>query len=509
MKRRRDSDLAKGHGIQAPGDRDQRVIRGSGGPHVDARVCLARHNAAYMPDAYTPQPMASPMTAPIPELVQASLAHRLVICAGAGLSRARRADLPDGRSLSIALDTRLNGKLTEYQSPHDIGDLIAVADAAVAANGRLSSLQIEVADSAKFRTAPPNYGHAALAMLTLEGAVQAVLLWNWDTCIERTCPEGEHLHVARSEQDLQGAVAPCIAKVHGCAEVPVSMLITSEQLAESPLWVEQAFAQRISNSTIIFIGIGDVADYARRRIERFNQDFGGTDDLDAHIVSPSIRTHWDQSVWSDVLPALDEQRKIEATADAFLDELIRGWARVLPESVEAVRSQMSADAASGALNVIDSFSQLNAVEAVRWCRDAAIGAAGGQSVVHTREAHSALLATAVLSGDSAGAPVTFRRRARFQVGDTFHECLLVCATGTVATDVVAEARSRVERLIADDLLRGSATFLVAGDYVGTLDAADLGGTDLVSGEVDTPDDVFAPTMGLRFIKASDLTDRAA
>ena len=221
---------------------------------------------------HVPAPVSSSVSAVALTLLAAAKDRKLVFCIGAGVSVADDAGLPSGRRLGELLHERLKDRLTGYVPPDDVTDLIAVADAAGVPDGGLEALQGEVLELAAFKTATPNYGHQVLGMLLAEGALTA-LSWNWDTCIERARPTGEDLDVARTKEDMANLARPQLAKVHGCATMRRTLLITSTQLLEPPVWTEQAFAERIRGSVMVFVGIGDVADYAQTRIKRLLADF--------------------------------------------------------------------------------------------------------------------------------------------------------------------------------------------------------------------------------------------
>src|SRR4051794_10105700 len=203
------------------------------------------------------------------------------------------------------LDERLDGRLDGYVRPDDVRNLIAVADAAVVPASGLEALQVEVLQLARFTNAVPNYGHQAIALLLVEGALTA-LSWNWDTCIERAAG-GELQQVARTQADMEELGNTRLAKVHGCATMRRTLLITSEQLTNPPVWADHAFQERIRGSAVVFIGIGDVADYAQRRLRQLLEELAP---LDVRVVSPSIGEGWDSSMWSELLPELEEERRV-------------------------------------------------------------------------------------------------------------------------------------------------------------------------------------------------------
>lgn len=453
--------------------------------------------------AYRGQPLTTPVDAVVVVLLAKARLGQLVVCAGAGLSVADDAGLPGGRRLGELLDARLAGRLVGYTSPADTANLLDVADAGIAAAGDLLPLQYEVLELADFDQATPNFGHTALALLLAEGAVSNALLWNWDDCVERSAPEGERLQVARTLEDMEQLRVPSIAKIHGCATRVRTLLITSEQLEEPPLWTEEAFTTHLRNSTGVFIGIGDVADYARRRIAQLNEDIP---ELDIYLVSPGIAARWDDSVWATIVPTLAENRRIAKSADAFLDEVARVWALELIAAVEAVAAPLTGSAAGGIARVLDTLKQRSGSDVIAWCRRASFRKRSGRSVVRSSEAEQAVIALGVLAGEQ-DADAAVSPDARCRLADTSFEVLVVCETAN-ATDVRGEAQRRAERLAGRGLIDAEATFVVAGPVVGPLEISEA--VDLVGGVAETTDVLRGPRgITVRYIAASEVLLRAA
>lgn len=438
------------------------------------------------------------------ELLALAKAGRLVVCVGAGLSMAQDARLPSGTRLGELLDQRLQGRLRGYQSPANPGDLIAVADNAVALVNGVRALQAEVLELAYFTTATPNYGHQALALLLAEGALTA-LSWNWDTCIERSLGRGEDLTVARTAEDIDNMVQPHLAKVHGCATNPHTMLITSEELDKPPVWTEKTFASRIYGSVMLFIGIGDVADYARRRIEQVLAEFTPPD---VRVVTPNIMNGWEASKWAEIMPTLAPEKRIEAYADNFLDELARAWVRDLGERLRIDVAGRSDEIQVGASRVIDAIEEMNSVLLLRWCRASIDHPKTGESSVHAPHTGDALLAMAVLASEST-AEIRAPRPACCVIGDEVFE-LFVLKDRANAEDIKREARRRAAELASRDNVRdGTVRFLLAGTVVGSLDS-DTDSFDVLAGAPDCADIVDGPhSSNVSYLQASAVLARAA
>jgi hypothetical protein len=453
--------------------------------------------------AYRGQPIDSPVKAVAMALLTKAKQGQLVVCAGAGLSMADDACLPSGRALGEQLDARLTAHLAGYISPDDPGDLVKVADAAVDAAEDLSFLQNEVIKLADFDRAPANFGHRALALLLAEGAVASVLLWNWDDCIERSAPLGERIQVARTFADMSQLHAPRIAKIHGCATRAETLLISSSQLANPPLWAEAAFTAELRGSTGVFIGIGDVADYAQRRLKELNDD---VPDLDVYVVSPTIGTGWSSSAWSLVVSELPMNRRVSCTADQFLDELARAWAFEMVDAVRAKAALLTGKAATGVEVLLAAFNCQCGNDAIRWCRASAFRHKTGKTVVHSNELEQAMLALGIMSGNVVGS-VEILHDARIRLGDVVHEVLVTQETVN-ASQVRDEANRRAERLSGLNLVGQSATFLVAGPVIGPLNLPSE--VDLIDGQVDPTDLVIGVrATEIQYINAADILGAAA
>ena len=449
-------------------------------------------------------PVSSAVSAVVLALLAAAKDRKLVLCVGAGLSLAADACLPSGARLGELLDERLHGRLDGYESPEDPRNLIAVADAAAQLVDGLEALQAEVLELADFKTATPNYGHQALALLLAEGALTA-LSWNWDSCIERSLPAGELLEVARTKDDAKNLAEPQLAKVHGCATMRPTLLITSEQLDKPPVWTEQTFAERIRGSVMVFVGIGDVADYAKRRIKDLLDEFSPPD---VRVVSPSIKQKWDESVWAELLPALPEARRIEEDADSFLDDLARAWARELTDRVQADRANVKAEVRAGVDRVLDAIGRLTAVDLIRWCRASIIRPEMGTSAVRAPNTGDVLLAAGVLAAGADGS-VDVPRPACCSIGDEVVE-LLTLRDRASASDVQREARRRAEELSSrEHLPEGTVRFLIGGTVLGAL--SEFGEpADVLAGRIDPEDVVDGPQgVPITYLKASTVLEEAA
>lgn len=434
--------------------------------------------------------LSAPIPAPILRLVTACEDGRLTVCAGAGLSKAADASLPLGAELSELLSEHLDGRLAGYSPPADTADLVAVADAAVAAAESLSTLQQEVLRLAPFLDAVPNLGHRALALLLVEGAISATLLWNWDNCVERSAPDRERIEVALNDEDVGDLRVPAVLKVHGCATRRSSLLITSSQLADlAPLWSDRALARALSHDVVVFVGIGDVADYARHRISQLLNDF---ESLDMIVVGPSVVSKWSETVWAEVAAVLadDAERRVESTADTFFDDLLRAWASHLLMTLERLGRE---EAMSNVVDlVIDALGRASSLGVVSWCRSSLMFPVAGRSAVRSPQVLTVLLAAGVLA--SHGSEQMWLA-AHARIATPSRQWLAVVAeSNQMASAIEREITRRAQALAEAGLAVHAVSVLVAGPVIGGLaEALSSDVTDIFMGEVSDDDIVAAPT----------------
>lgn len=434
--------------------------------------------------------LSAPIPAPILRLVTACEDGRLTVCAGAGLSKAADASLPLGAELSELLSEHLDGRLAGYSPPADTADLVAVADAAVAAAESLSTLQQEVLRLAPFLDAVPNLGHRALALLLVEGAISATLLWNWDNCVERSAPDRERIEVALNDEDVGDLRVPAVLKVHGCATRRSSLLITSSQLADlAPLWSDRALARALSHDVVVFVGIGDVADYARHRISQLLNDF---ESLDMIVVGPSVVSKWSETVWAEVAAALadDAERRVESTADTFFDDLLRAWASHLLMTLERLGRE---EAMSNVVDlVIDALGRASSLGVVSWCRSSLMFPVAGRSAVRSPQVLTVLLAAGVLASHGSE---QMSLAAHARIATPSRQWLAVVAeSNQMASAIEREITRRAQALAEAGLAVHAVSVLVAGPVIGGLaEALSSDVTDIFMGEVSDDDIVAAPT----------------
>jgi hypothetical protein len=425
-------------------------------------------------------PLSTPVDAPVTLLAAEARDNRLAICAGAGVSIP--AGLPSGPELARKLHERFK-RVAGYNCPTP-ENLLAVADAAASLPEGLAVVQRAVLELAPFSEAPPQLAHRLLALLLAEDALR-LLVTNWDDCVERSWRASEHIPSACNADDAESLRGQFVVKIHGCCTQADTLLITSEQLDdEAPLWAKIHFGGELNRSTMVFVGIGDVADYARHRITELSKliDHGRV-----RIVSPDIVASWDASMWREVLPELPESRRIEATANDFLDQLAREWVMSLVAEVRAATPEAPWLAA-----VADAFVYFTAVQALEWLRRAAMKWRVGESVVRTPGAASALEAIALKAREPSSPAVRmirFLRASAVRIGDERFE-VLICPERLTTADIEELASQRAQRVVQSLGPRDELNLLVAASSIRGPKPGHLTGLDVVD-----PDEPIDDVVG--------------
>lgn len=353
--------------------------------------------------------------------------RKVVIYAGAGISRAQPTNLPMGANLAATLHRQLKIAFPVLDNVEP-QDLLAIADAVAALPNGEEALRETSANSFNFTNAKLGYAHKVLAHLMLEGAID-ILTTNWDNCIERGAGE-ERLPTITNEHDLASVTPPWVLKVHGCASKPDSLLVTSAHIDQPPIWVQEQTHARLGSAVVIFIGIGDVAGYVERRIKEAIHEVGSVENI--RVVSPSIKAGWEDSQWKTVAPSLKDDHKIPATADLFMEQLAAAYvvARLGEHSGALSSEEVLADdleAAKTGLLVSDSLAIL------QWARGVDIDPRVGQPVLKSTELGKALIALGRLGGKSA----RLKHNHIFETDQGPVEVLI--ATQTVPTRRLVEA----------------------------------------------------------------------
>jgi hypothetical protein len=363
----------------------------------------------------------------------------------------------------------------------------------------LTVLQTKIVDLAPFDSVAPTLGHQLLALLLADGAIR-LLTTNWDDCLERGWQEEGRILAARDASEAEELRRPHVLKIHGCCSRPPTLLVTTEQLKDPPLWTKSTFSAEIKASTVVFVGVGDVAPYVREPIDELSAFIDGAR---VRVVSPSIVTQWETSQWKDVLPDLPPGRRIGATADAFVDELARGWLNHLVRELDNSGQPEWITACHAA------FGALTAIEALRWLRRAATDWNIGESVVRSTEAIAGLKAIAVLAkqyiSSSGGALSRFQFEPRAAV--SLHEQRIEVVIGRPnqpTTSLERAARERAEN-VANIYGTNMITVLCSASMPEGKRRSELEMVDVLAGDPDPDDLITGPGQAqIELLWADDL-----
>jgi hypothetical protein len=269
-------------------------------------------------EVYQPKPLAENVDTTTSNIALSMLSGHISIVIGAGISQAPPTCLPLSQDIAGKLKQGLRyTPLDKYikQLPDD--DFVPIAD--IAASQSVDALQIvkrTILNSFDFKTADPNYAHLIVALLMAEADVH-VLSSNWDTCIERAANMvySEIIACRLSEELHGGGTSPLLLKMHGCAEIEDSILVSSQETTLPLWWATHQINAALQNSVVVFLGIGSVAPYVRQTTKELVNMASSSQ---IWVVAPSLSQDW-----NDILANQAEKHLIPLPAEDFLDGIIR------------------------------------------------------------------------------------------------------------------------------------------------------------------------------------------
>jgi len=149
---------------------------------------------------------------------------------------------------------------------------------------------------------------------------------------------------------------------------------------------------------VVFIGIGDVADYVRRRIEEAVADVGPVENI--RVVAPELDTRWEESRWSEVVSDLPQDHKISATADMFMEQFAAAY---IMARLDEHLGGLSADRVlvSDLEGARQGLFESDALSVLQWARGVDINPRVGEAVLKSPELGKVLVALGRLAGSSA------------------------------------------------------------------------------------------------------------
>jgi hypothetical protein len=224
------------------------------------------------------------------------------------------------------------------------------------------------------------------------------------------------------------------------------------------------------------------------------------------VVSPDIASGWENSIWSTLLPELPEARRIQHTADDFLDQLAREWVMTI---LTAIRD---ADPTAAWLEALaTAFEHFTAVQALTWLRRAAMRWDIGASVVTAPAAASALEAIALQARDSASGTlkdISFLPASAVLIDGERVE-VLISPERLTASDIEALAEQRAQRVAHNIGPEPELEMLLAASAIRGPKPRQLSGVDVVDPEVPVDDLIGGDRqVSIRLIYADDVLEAA-
>lgn len=420
---------------------------------------------------YLGKPLAAPAGALPAALAASALEGRLTIYAGAGVSAAPPTNLPGAAGLAKLLFDHLSPTLP--MAGVDKWNLLAVADRVAAHPAGGSLLRSAILRVASMTSARHNYAHSALALLLCEG-VATVIETNYDDCIERAALP-ERLTVVVTDSDRIDMRMNSLLKVHGCATRPSTMLVTTDDLANAPLFAAAELAARLSSGDVAFIGLGSPADYVRSSLDQLVARVG----MDRLTVVDPKMSDWTATDWPAILAGLDANKRVAESADEFCDALLRAY---LQETRANLRAKVAnLDTAHpqrlGVEAILAALETRDGVWALRWLRCLAWEFSVGKAVATASRTLLALLALACL----AGADQVFLTSSGWIGLDGDLEgarmTALVSDSLPLGSRMAIEAIQRVNDARAEDRLPAGADVIVACcGHIGPLGSTEVEGS---------------------------------
>jgi hypothetical protein len=414
---------------------------------------------------YQPEPLSVPTGTAAAALAEQALACRLTVYAGAGVSAAPPTSLPGAARLANLVFEVASAAVA--LDGVDRSDLVGVADRLATEPQGLAYLKSIILRVAELTGARINYAHEVLALLICEGAI-VVIETNYDDCIERGALP-VRLPVVITDEDRLTVSTAALLKAHGCATRPDTMLVTSAELEDPPLFARTELAARLSQGAVAFLGIGSPADYVKSSLKTFISKVASNKLV---VIGPQVSL-WDDSGWSDILPDLPEEQRIAATADAFSDALLRSYLQPILADVSARVAHMPEGhrQRAGLTTFIEAIATKDSVSVLRWLRAGSWRHQVGDHVARSPQTVHTLLALGVLC---AGTRVDLRRNALALLtppGSTSAVPLLVLQAEYAprGTEAASEARMRVHDARADDRIpNGSDVIVLCSGHIGPL-----------------------------------------
>lgn len=452
-------------------------------------------------DALSPSmPLSTPTSPRVAALAEMAWSGQLALCAGAGVS------IPSGLPSGLGL---ANGIFDALQSQHDLApelrdDLVGLADHVDALPGGRAMLRAALVRLFRFLEAVPALAHRILAILCTEGAA-VVMVTNWDNCVERGSESVHRLEAIITASDAAKVPGARLLKIHGCATRQDSLLISTTDLNHVPLWVDAGLGAALANGAVVFVGVGDIADHTQKRLAQLVQH---VIPADVCVVSPTIVANWDDSAWADVLPELPTENRLENTADAFLDELLRALLAVLLSSVSSQAQGLDSDElATATQRLAASFAGVPALQLAVWLQESAFQWRTGDRFIRSEAMIRTLIA---LAWHARAMTIDASESMTLRLDGQLVE-LLLSQEAVPGSKLRTEGERRLAQARTTGTCRHDESVLyVCLGHVGNISLESVPVVDIVDGEGEPGDLIGGPLAGSpTFVSAEKLLEEIA
>jgi hypothetical protein len=257
----------------------------------------------------------------------------------------------------------------------------------------------------------------------------------------------------------------------------------------------------VAATTIVFIGMGDVPDYVRPQVKEVVDAVGNAERI--FIVSPGIVANWATSAWAELLPNLPIANRLDTTADAFADRLLRAYVNLALAAMRVSASAISADLRTRLEALFGWILEADAVQIARWLRRRSAMWSRGIPYLTSPPVAQSILALAlqgivpVEAFDEDADLVRLGPRA----------ILCITTNGRAASQVAIEAERRVELLRNQGRATGVVEILSAG-HIGPLPSTRLVG-DVVGGSGASSIVEVQRSDGIVYLSAAQLLEAPA
>jgi len=468
-------------------------------------VKTSTNSSAAGPVRHVALALADPPPSEVGDLARAALTRRVVIYAGAGLSVAPPACGPTGWLVASRLRPYVAQILGVDEA--ELGSLALEELAqrvAEATPERMPQLKEMAASAFDFHGLEPNYGHEILALLLREGLFEVVTV-NWDCAIERAGLGAaiQIAGVANAQQRLQLAQELPLYKVHGCATRPETLALTQSEVDAPQTWALAQVQSALTRGHVVFLGLGTVGLYVAEPIEVITA-LWAADTTTVHVVDPVLSAQW-----SSTLNDRADQAYYAATADEFLDHLIRAVVEeALSRAEQSARVLAEHEPWAGAMvigvrSIIESSKTMTADAVLRWWRDGVADTEAGRTFVVELRGQQALMTVGLIVGQRGESVVCAGARGRMTLSTNGWYYEIACRPGAHFSDVERITRARIERRGEEGVypdLRPVTVVVV--ESVGELPAWDAPSD--IAGSHEDPNDIsgFA-RQSVRFVAAED------